>query len=60
MKYFVELKHEFNILAATINDTLFVGTTLDRPGISDFVHEMKIDLDLWFEYVFRLTYNTVD
>jgi hypothetical protein len=35
---------------------LFMGTTLDRPEISDFVHEMKIDLDLWFEYVFLLNY----
>ncbi|KAJ5911406.1 transcriptional regulator family: Fungal Specific TF [Penicillium subrubescens] len=40
---------ELNILRATINDTLGPETTLDRQGISDFVHEMKIDLDLWFD-----------
>lgn len=35
--------------AATINDTLGPETTLDRQDVSDFVDEMKIDLDLWFE-----------
>ncbi|CAI7632312.1 unnamed protein product [Penicillium pancosmium] len=45
---------ELNILRATINDNLGPGTTLDRPRISDFVHEMKIDLDLWFDDWLRI------
>ncbi|KAJ6136148.1 hypothetical protein N7512_001308, partial [Penicillium capsulatum] len=44
---------------ATINDTLGPGTTIDRAGISDFVHEMKIDLDLWFDDWLRIIDSTV-
>ncbi|KAJ5364273.1 uncharacterized protein N7496_009986 [Penicillium cataractarum] len=43
-----------NMFPATINDTLGPETTLDRQGISDFVHEMKIDLDLWFDDWLRI------
>ncbi|KAJ5585136.1 uncharacterized protein N7459_004936 [Penicillium hispanicum] len=45
---------ELNILRVAINDALDPGTTLDRAGISDFVHEMKIDLDLWFDDWLRI------
>lgn len=40
-----------NCFLATINDRLGPGTKLDDPGISDFVHEMRVDLDIWFECV---------
>ncbi|KAJ5157401.1 uncharacterized protein N7482_008501, partial [Penicillium canariense] len=43
-----------DLTTATINDTLGLGTTLDRQGVSDFVHEMKIDLDLWFDDWLRI------
>ncbi|KAJ5947173.1 hypothetical protein N7466_000188 [Penicillium verhagenii] len=45
---------ELNILRATINDSLGPGTTLDGPGIVDFVHEMKVDLDIWFDDWIRI------
>ncbi|KAJ5679073.1 transcriptional regulator family: Fungal Specific TF [Penicillium macrosclerotiorum] len=45
---------ELNILRATINDTLGGGTNPDRGAISDFVHEMKIDIDLWFDDWLRI------
>ncbi|KAJ5085403.1 transcriptional regulator family: Fungal Specific TF [Penicillium argentinense] len=50
---------ELNILRATINDNLGLGTTLNRTGISDFVHEMKIDLDLWFDDWLRIIEGSV-
>ena len=31
-----------------------MGTALNRTEISDFVHEMKIDLDLWFDDWLRI------
>lgn len=36
-------------LIATINDTLGTEAALDRASIADFVHDIKIDLDLWLE-----------
>ncbi|KAJ5993061.1 hypothetical protein N7451_008785 [Penicillium sp. IBT 35674x] len=44
---------------ATINDTLGPGTKLDGPGISDFVHEMKVDLDIWFDDWIRIIENSI-
>ncbi|KAF5856971.1 hypothetical protein ETB97_006477 [Aspergillus alliaceus] len=41
-----------------INDTLDVKETLGRPGIADFVHEAKIDLDLWFDDWLRIIGNS--
>ncbi|KAJ5760588.1 transcriptional regulator family: Fungal Specific TF [Penicillium odoratum] len=38
-------------LIATINDSLGPRTKLDGPDISDFVHEMKVDLDIWFDSI---------
>lgn len=32
-----------------INETLGAKDTLSRPDIAEFVHEAKVDLDLWFE-----------
>ncbi|KAJ5140353.1 transcriptional regulator family: Fungal Specific TF [Penicillium atrosanguineum] len=43
----------------TINDTLVVGTNLDRLAITDFVHEMKIDLDLWFDDWLRIIEGSI-
>ncbi|KAJ5710047.1 transcriptional regulator family: Fungal Specific TF [Penicillium malachiteum] len=45
---------ELNILRATIYDTLGANTALDSPAISDFVHEMKVDLDIWFDDWLRI------
>ncbi|KAJ5257129.1 hypothetical protein N7478_013233 [Penicillium angulare] len=45
---------ELNILRATINDTLGPGTTIDGQGIADFVHGMKVDLDIWFDDWLRI------
>ncbi|KAE8386272.1 C6 zinc finger domain protein [Aspergillus alliaceus] len=49
---------ELNVIRAKINDTLDVKETLDRPGIADFVHEAKIDLDLWFDDWLRIIGNS--
>ncbi|KAI2788664.1 hypothetical protein POX_e06685 [Penicillium oxalicum] len=48
---------ELNILRATINDTLILNTTLNHHEISDFVHDMKTDLDLWFDDWLRIIEN---
>ncbi|KAJ5310267.1 uncharacterized protein N7443_002728 [Penicillium atrosanguineum] len=48
-----------NTFSATINDTLVVGTNLDRLAITDFVHEMKIDLDLWFDDWLRIIEGSI-
>ncbi|KAJ5215102.1 hypothetical protein N7468_010781 [Penicillium chermesinum] len=45
---------ELNILRAAINDTLGSGRSLDHESISDFVHDMKVDLDLWFDDWLRI------
>ncbi|KAJ5536982.1 hypothetical protein N7513_010168, partial [Penicillium frequentans] len=50
---------ELNILRATINDNLGPGTKLDGPGIADFVHEMKVDLDIWFDDWIRIIENSI-
>ncbi|PYH51801.1 putative C6 transcription factor [Aspergillus niger CBS 101883] len=34
---------------ARVNDTLDAKETLQRSDITEFVHEAKVDLDLWFE-----------
>lgn len=34
---------------ANVGDTLGGSTSLDGPSIADYVHDMKIELDLWFE-----------
>ena len=36
-------------MVARVNDTLDAKETLQRSDITEFVHEAKIDLDLWFE-----------
>ncbi|KAJ5648079.1 transcriptional regulator family: Fungal Specific TF [Penicillium lividum] len=46
-------------LIATINDSLGPGTKLDGPGISDFVHEMKVDLDIWFDDWLRIIESSI-
>ncbi|OJJ89626.1 putative C6 transcription factor [Aspergillus glaucus CBS 516.65] len=48
---------ELNILRANINDTLG-SRTLDRLDITSFVHETKIDLDLWFDDWLRIIENS--
>ncbi|KAJ5477112.1 hypothetical protein N7539_007256 [Penicillium diatomitis] len=48
---------ELNILRATINDTLTPNTTLSCHEVSDFVHETKTDLDLWFDDWLRIIGN---
>ncbi|KAJ5748184.1 uncharacterized protein N7511_009880 [Penicillium nucicola] len=45
---------ELNILRANVGDTLGGGTTLDGQSITDYVHDMKIELDLWFDDWLRI------
>lgn len=37
------------ILTANVGDALGGTTSLDGQSIADYVHDMKIELDLWFE-----------
>lgn len=34
---------------ANVGDAVGGNTSLDRQSIADYVHDMKIELDLWFE-----------
>ncbi|OQD84001.1 hypothetical protein PENANT_c014G00912 [Penicillium antarcticum] len=45
---------ELNILRANVGDTLGGGTTLDGQSITDYVHDIKIELDLWFDDWLRI------
>ncbi|CAG8267686.1 unnamed protein product [Penicillium salamii] len=45
---------ELNILRANVGDTLGGNTSLDGPSIVDYVHDMKIELDLWFDDWLRI------
>ncbi|OJK02911.1 hypothetical protein ASPACDRAFT_24077 [Aspergillus aculeatus ATCC 16872] len=38
-----------SFLSANINDTLDIRDSLSREAIAEFVHEAKVDLDLWFD-----------
>ena len=39
-----------NLLSiANVGDALGGNTSLDGQSIADYVHDMKIELDLWFE-----------
>ncbi|KAJ5681158.1 hypothetical protein N7536_012297 [Penicillium majusculum] len=49
---------ELNILRANVGDAL--GTTsLDGQSIADYVHDMKIELDLWFDDWLRIIESCV-
>jgi hypothetical protein len=37
------------ISIANVGDALGGNTSLDGQGIADYVHDMKIELDLWFK-----------
>ncbi|KAE8136011.1 hypothetical protein BDV38DRAFT_272298 [Aspergillus pseudotamarii] len=50
---------ELNVIRAKINDTLDTKETLDRPDIAEFVHEAKVDLDLWFDDWLRIIENSI-
>ncbi|KAJ5367728.1 hypothetical protein N7541_001669 [Penicillium brevicompactum] len=45
---------ELNILRANVGDTLGGSNSLDGPSIMDYVHDMKIELDLWFDDWLRI------
>ncbi|GES60726.1 MFS transporter [Aspergillus terreus] len=45
---------ELNVIRVNINETLGARDTLNRPDIADFVHEAKVDLDLWFDDWLRI------
>ncbi|PYI04881.1 C6 zinc finger domain protein [Aspergillus sclerotiicarbonarius CBS 121057] len=49
---------ELNVMRAKINDTLDAQETLERPDIAEFVHEAKVDLDLWFDDWLRIIENS--
>ncbi|GLA59833.1 hypothetical protein AtubIFM54640_011155 [Aspergillus tubingensis] len=49
---------ELNIIRARVNDTLDAKETLQRSDITEFVHEAKIDLDLWFDDWLRIIENS--
>lgn len=42
-------REKLTLYTVNINDTLGASQTLNRTDIADFVHEAKVDLDLWFE-----------
>ncbi|PTU23658.1 hypothetical protein P175DRAFT_0468353 [Aspergillus ochraceoroseus IBT 24754] len=50
---------ELNVIRVYINETLGVKEPLDRSDISAFVHEAKLDLDLWFDDWQRIIENTL-
>ncbi|PYH99268.1 C6 zinc finger domain protein [Aspergillus ellipticus CBS 707.79] len=50
---------ELNVIRAKINDTLDAKETLNRPDIAEFVHEAKVDLDLWFDDWLRIIENAL-
>ncbi|GLA41169.1 hypothetical protein AnigIFM63309_009257 [Aspergillus niger] len=43
---------------ARVNDTLDAKETLQRSDITEFVHEAKVDLDLWFDDWLRIIENS--
>ncbi|KGO40576.1 hypothetical protein PEX1_022530 [Penicillium expansum] len=45
---------ELNILRANVGDALGGNTSLDGQSIADYVHDMKIELDLWFDDWLRI------
>ncbi|PLB46869.1 C6 zinc finger domain protein [Aspergillus steynii IBT 23096] len=49
---------ELTLDTVNINDTLGASQTLNRTDIADFVHEAKVDLDLWFDDWLRIIENT--
>ncbi|RAK98430.1 putative C6 transcription factor [Aspergillus ibericus CBS 121593] len=49
---------ELNVIRAKINDTLDAKETLERPDVPEFVHEAKVDLDLWFDDWLRIIENS--
>ncbi|CAG8232259.1 unnamed protein product [Penicillium salamii] len=50
----IDFCHQLNILRANVGDTLGGNTSLDGPSIVDYVHDMKIELDLWFDDWLRI------
>ncbi|KAE8419811.1 hypothetical protein BDV36DRAFT_282021 [Aspergillus pseudocaelatus] len=50
---------ELNVIRAKFNDTLDTKEMLDRPDIAEFVHEAKVDLDLWFDDWLRIIENSI-
>ncbi|RAK73887.1 putative C6 transcription factor [Aspergillus fijiensis CBS 313.89] len=49
---------ELNVIRANINDTLDIRDSLTREAIAEFVHEAKVDLDLWFDDWQRIIVNS--
>ncbi|PYH82143.1 C6 zinc finger domain protein [Aspergillus uvarum CBS 121591] len=49
---------ELNVIRANINDTLDIRGSLTREAIAEFVHEAKVDLDLWFDDWQRIIVNS--
>ncbi|GAT21638.1 C6 zinc finger domain protein [Aspergillus luchuensis] len=47
-----------NKMVARVNDTLDAKETLQRSDITEFVHEAKVDLDLWFDDWLRIIENS--
>ncbi|KAJ5480051.1 transcriptional regulator family: Fungal Specific TF [Penicillium desertorum] len=45
---------ELNILRANVGDALGGKTSLDGQSIADYVHDMKIEVDLWFDDWLRI------
>ncbi|PYH41526.1 putative C6 transcription factor [Aspergillus saccharolyticus JOP 1030-1] len=50
---------ELNVIRANINDTLDVRDSLAREAIAEYVHEAKVDLDLWFDDWQRIIVNSL-
>ncbi|KOS48286.1 hypothetical protein ACN38_g687 [Penicillium nordicum] len=50
---------ELNILRANVGDALGGNTSLDGQSITDYVHDMKIELDLWFDDWLRIIESCV-
>ncbi|RAH63829.1 putative C6 transcription factor [Aspergillus aculeatinus CBS 121060] len=49
---------ELNVIRANINDTLDIRDSLTREAIAEFVHEVKVDLHLWFDDWQRIIVNS--
>ncbi|RAK88129.1 C6 zinc finger domain protein [Aspergillus costaricaensis CBS 115574] len=45
-------------MVARVNDTLDAKETLQRSDITEFVHEAKVDIDLWFDDWLRIIENS--
>ncbi|CAG8138860.1 unnamed protein product [Penicillium nalgiovense] len=50
---------ELNILRANVGDAIGGKTSLDGQSIADYVHDMKIELDLWFDDWLRIIESCV-